>query len=114
MLEMLERSLSNVVYRAGFASTRGQARQFVTHGHIRVNDRKVNIPSALVASGDVLAFAGDAPTGVSDRTQRAENRPLPSWLSREGDSVKVIDLPSTASTPQVVDLQRVVEWYAKR
>lgn len=115
MVEVLERSLANVVYRAGFANTRGQARQFVNHGHIRLNEGRVNIPSALVSTGDVLALAADVPSSLSDTAKSAaESRPLPPWLVREGDAVKVVGLPSVATTPPIADLQRVVEWYAKR
>jgi small subunit ribosomal protein S4 len=115
MVEILERSLANVVYRAGFATTRGQARQFVNHGHIRLNEGRVNIPSALVSMGDVLALAADVSSSLSETAKSAaESRPLPSWLVRDGDTVKVVGLPSVAATPPIADLQRVVEWYAKR
>ncbi len=115
MAEVLERSLSNVVYRAGFAVTRGQARQFVSHGHLRVNGKKVDIPSSLISPGDQISLAPDVSGGVSERAKAAAgNRPLPAWLAREGETVKVVGLPSIAATPPVADLQRVVEWYAKR
>lgn len=115
MVEVLERSLSNVVYRAGYAVTRGQARQFVSHGHLRVNGKKVDIPSALISVGDELSLAPDVSGGVAERAKAAaESRPLPAWLMREGDSVKIVGLPSIAATPPIADLQRVVEWYAKR
>lgn len=115
MVEVLERSLSNVVYRAGYAVTRGQARQFVSHGHLRVNGKKVDIPSALISVGDELSLAPDVSGGVAERAKAAaESRPLPTWLMREGDSVKIVGLPSIAATPPIADLQRVVEWYAKR
>ncbi len=115
MAEVLERSLSNVVYRAGFAVTRGQARQFVSHGHLRVNGKKVDIPSSLISLGDRISLAPDVSGGVSERAKAAaESRPLPAWLAREGETVKVVGLPSIAATPPVADLQRVVEWYAKR
>jgi small subunit ribosomal protein S4 len=115
MIEVLERSLANVAYRAGFATTRGQARQFVTHGHLIVNAEKVDIPSALVSLGDVVALASDVPNGVSVAARTAaESRPTPTWLVREGEAVRVVAMPTISAAPPLAELQRVVEWYAKR
>src|SRR3989442_2538617 len=64
LLQFLEQRLDNVVFRLGFADTRAEARQLVRHGHFRVNDRKVNIPSFQVKVGDVVAVEGKARKGV--------------------------------------------------
>ena len=91
LLFMLERRLDNVVYRSGFATSRRQARQLVNHGHVTVNNRKVNIPSFQVKQGDVVA--------VKDRSQKnphidnawstAVGRGRPDWLTSYGREMTV-------------------------
>ena len=117
LLFMLERRLDNVVYRSGFSTSRRQARQLVNHGHITVNDRKVNIPSFQVRSGDVVA--------VKDRTIKnphvegawstAIGRGRPSWLSAYGKdlSVTVSALPKREDIDANINEQLIVELYSK-
>ena len=66
MLQLLERRLDNIVYRAGWASTRPQARQFVNHGHVEVNGKRVDIASYRVRKGDVVSLRGKARQMIAD------------------------------------------------
>lgn len=127
---LLERSLSNVVYRAGLARSRMQARQFVSHGHILVNGCKLDISSAVLSPGDLVALDPAAPAALaaaaadsSSAADYSSARPLPVWLSREEGGVRLGHLPSGAAAQAPAtskaaaagaDLQRVVEWYARR
>ncbi len=80
---MLERRLDNTVYRAGFSTSRRQARQLVNHGHIEVNGRKVDIPSFQVKVGDVISVKGKSQKNphVEGAWQTAGGRGRPNWIS---------------------------------
>jgi small subunit ribosomal protein S4 len=117
MLLLLERRLDNVVYRLGMATSRSQARQLVSHGHIHLNGRKVTIPSALVRANDIVA--AKEKKGTTDLVRRliADNssRPVPPWLTVSKDDLtgNVVALPTRDMIPTVADEQQVVEFYAK-
>ena len=118
LLVMLERRLDTMVQRIGFASSRSQARQLVLHGHVRVNGKRVNIPSALVSVGDEIAV-GEKMKKNAMVVQAAElaGRGLPpSWLEvdREALSAKVKDLPKREEllTPEMNE-QLIVELYSR-
>ncbi len=117
MLQLLERRLDNVVYRIGMATSRAQARQLVSHGHILHNGRKVTIPSAVVRAGDTIAVRERKATRDLVRRLMADNssRPVPPWLSvsRDDLTASVTVLPSRDVIPAVADDQLVVEFYAK-
>ncbi|AFG37777.1 30S ribosomal protein S4 [Spirochaeta africana] len=117
MLILLERRLDNVVYRLGMATSRSQARQLVSHGHIHQNGRKVTIPSALVREGDTISVKDKKSTQDLVRGLLSENasRPVPAWLAIDKDSMvaKVNILPSRDAIPTIADEQLVVEYYAK-
>src|SRR6059058_6579370 len=87
LLFMLERRLDNVVYRSGFSTSRRQARQLVNHGHIYVNDKKVDIPSYQVRPGDVLSIKEGSRKNVhvEGAWQTAAGRGRPSWISAGGE-----------------------------
>ncbi|MCV4593580.1 30S ribosomal protein S4, partial [Escherichia coli] len=88
---MLERRLDNVVYRAGFATSRRQARQIVNHGHVEVNGRKVNIPSFQVRVGDVISVKDKSRKNVhvEGAWSTAAGRGRPSWIVPEGKDMTV-------------------------
>lgn len=117
MLILLERRLDNVVYRLGMATSRSQARQLVSHGHIHQNGRKVTIASALVSEGDTISVKDKKSTQDFVRGLLAENnsRPVPAWLAIDKDQMvaKVNILPSRDAIPTIADEQLVVEYYAK-
>lgn len=116
MLQLLERRLDNIVYRAGWASTRPQARQFVSHGHINVNGKRVNIPSYRVRKGDVISLRPKARQMVQIQWNRdVLARTPPAWLDVEddGNAVRVREYPVREQIDVPVREQLIVELYSK-
>lgn len=117
LLFMLERRLDNAVYRAGFATSRRQARQLVNHGHIFVNERKVDIPSFQVKVGDVITVKEASRTNahVEGAWSTAAGRGRPNWISQgTGDlSVNVAALPTRQDIDATINEQLIVELYSK-
>ena len=117
LLRILESRFDNVVYRAGLAASRAEARQLVLHNHFFINSRKVNIPSYLIEAGDAIQVR-DKSTGV-DKIQRAmdaaQQRGIPEWLELDRDRVQVMvkALPSRDQIPESIEEQLVVELYSK-
>lgn len=116
LLQLLERRLDNVVYRAGWAATRPQARQFVGHGHINVNGRRVDIPSYRVRPGDVIELRAKTREMVQVRWNLdVLDRALPGWLTAGdgGMQVTVVQAPSRDQIDVPVREQLIVELYSK-
>jgi len=117
LLQLLERRMDNVVFRAGFAPTVIAARQLVSHGHLMLNGKSANIPSIRLNVGDeitIKAKSKNIPMVVETIKQPSLERP--EWLAWEADKqlVKVAHLPAIADVPFPVDVQLVVEYYANR
>jgi small subunit ribosomal protein S4 len=117
LLELLERRLDNVVFRAGYAPTIVAARQLVRHGHIALNGRRVDIPSVSVKPGDEIAVrdkASGIPMIVESIAAPALARP--EWLAFEESTKKarMTRTPSPDEVPFPVEVQQVVEYYATR
>ena len=117
MVLLLERRLDNLVFRACFGSSRQQARQLVRHGHIRVNGRKVNIPSFLVKEGDIIDIRERSRKlyPILKSMGRLENDVLPEWFSVDADSfsAKINRMPEIADVNIPVNLQLIIELYSK-
>ena len=117
LLQILECRLDNVVYRAGLARTRPQARQLVNYGHFRVNERKVDIPSYQVRAGDVITVKPKSMDMIVIRhaADTAGGRRVPEWLDVGLDERRaaVIDLPSRTQIDTAVREQLVVELYSR-
>jgi small subunit ribosomal protein S4 len=116
LLTLLERRLDNVIYRLGFAGTRAQARQFVTHGHVLVDGRKVDIPSYALRPGQQVAIrSGSAVVPVVRAALDLSGR-MPGWLEAdvEGLSGRVLREPSRSEIPTPVEEQLIVEYFARR
>lgn len=117
LLQYLERRLDNVVYRMGFAHNRRQARQLVGHGHIRVNDRRVNIPSFLVKPGDVVEIKEPSRKmpSIADSLTKAVQRGIIEWVQVDAKAFKgtVDHIPSREEIPVTVQEQLIVELYSK-
>lgn len=117
LLSMLERRLDNTVYRLGFASTRAQARQLVNHGHVKVNDKKVNIASYQVSVGDQVALAARAAKNVfvAESLEDVKSRGIPKWLELDADGAKgkVLSLPARDDVNFPIQEQLIVELYSK-
>ncbi len=117
LLQFLERRLDNMVYRMGFATSRAEARQMVRHGHISVNGRKVNIPSALLKVGDVVSVREKSRkiTRIQEALAQAEHRGAPDWLEVqvEAFSARVKMLPQREELTMPINEQLIVELYSK-
>ena len=116
LLELLERRLDNVVYRSGWAATRPQARQFVSHGHINVNGRRVNIPSYRVRPGDVIELRDKSREIVTVRwNMDVLDRAVPAWLEAGdgGQQVTVRENPSREQIDMPGREQLIVKLYSK-
>lgn len=117
LLVNLERRLDNVVYRLGFGSSRSHARQVVGHGHIRVNGKRVNIPSFAVSVGDVIEVTDSARSDVSiiGAMSAGESRSIPEWLTLERDAFRgtVSAFPTREQMPPSFQEQLIVELYSK-
>jgi len=116
MMILLERRLDNVVYRLGMATTRAQARQFVSHGHIRLNGKRSNVPSMIVREGDsVEVRETEASKKIIREGLAHSNQVMPAWLSIDGDALKgkIERLPYRTDIPSVANEQVVVEFYSK-
>ena len=118
LLITVERRLDNVVYRMGFAMTRRQARQLVSHAHFTVNGKKVNIPSYLVKAGDVIEVAESSRSSELFKRLTGENAPmtlLPAWLERTKGTLQgtVAHLPTREEIDTPVEEHLIVELYSK-
>ena len=117
MLQLLERRLDNVVFRAGFAKSRDMARQLVTHGHFMVNGKKVDIPSYRVSENDIIEVAEKSRTMLPFEIAqaRAGERPIPAWLEFIPSELKVLvhSLPARQVIDTQVQEQLIVELYSK-
>ena len=117
LVQMLEMRLDNVVYRLGLAKSRAFARQLVGHGHVRVNGKKVTIPSYQVKPGDVLSVSDRAGKSkmFADETQRLEKHQAPSWLHLDAAAKtgKVLAKPEGEELKQNFDPKLIVEFYSR-
>ncbi len=117
LLRILESRLDNVVYRAGYASSRAEARQLVGHGHFEVNGHRVDIASYLLKAGDVVTVCEkDRATDKIKAVVEANSaKPVPEWLAvnRDAYEVKVNNLPEREQIEAPVEEQLIVEFYSK-
>ncbi|MFL6216066.1 MAG: 30S ribosomal protein S4 [Blastocatellia bacterium] len=118
LLALLERRLDNVVYRLGYAMSRPQARQLVSHGHVLVNGRKVDIPSFQVKVGDEISIREGSRTNVHIQSafQTASGRGRPGWLEAvtvDDMRGRVVALPRRDDIGQNINEQLIVELYSK-
>lgn len=113
LLKLLESRLDNVVYRMGLATSRAEARQMVRHGHFTLNGHKANIPSILLAAGDVIEAKGS--DKVKAMAEINASKPVPKWLEINKETLvgKVIELPSREDIDLDVEEHLIVELYSK-
>jgi small subunit ribosomal protein S4 len=116
-LNMLERRLDNVVFRAGFANSRAEARQLVRHGHFLVNGKRVNIPSLQIGKGDEVVIRDKSHNLIQIKAaiEASKRREVPQWLEVSiGDfKVKVRDLPARDDISAPIEERLIVELYSK-
>ena len=118
LLALCERRLDNVVYRLGFAKTRREARQLATHGHFTVNGQRVDIPSFLVKTGDVIEVREKSRSSVKFKGLLGEDAPmvtLPKWLTRDKNTLQgtVVAMPVRDDIDFPVEEHLIVELYSK-
>ncbi|MGY0059405.1 30S ribosomal protein S4 [Streptomyces sp. LZ34] len=117
LLRILETRLDNVVYRAGFAKSRDHARQLVRHGHINVNGRKTDIPSARVSVNDIIEVRPKSRTMTPFQVAQAEagDRTVPAWLEAIPSQLRILvhSLPERQVIDTQVQEQLIVELYSK-
>ena len=118
LMQNLERRLDSVIFRMGFGTSRAQARQVVSHGHIDVNGRKCNIPSAMIKVGDVISVRESSKSNATILAARdaTAHAPAPNWIDvdREGLKGRVQSLPKREDLVQIqLNEQLIVELYSK-
>ena len=118
LIPIIERRLDNVIYRAQIGVSRQQARQFVRHGHVRVNGRKVNIPSFLVRSGDEISISPKLKEleSIKANFMGLDSSTLPSWFSVDtaNFTIKILRLPELEDIKDIdIKTHYIVELYSK-
>lgn len=113
LMELLETRLDNVAYRLGFSPSRAGARQLVSHGHITVDGKKVNIPSFQVKSGSIIAILNKMLDNTQVRKSLENTQTLPGWLERKATLGKVLRLPKRDEAEPGINEQLIVEFYSR-
>ena len=114
-LVLLERRLDNMVFRLGFATSRKEARQIVSHNHILVNGKKVNTPSFLVKEGDVISVKHKNLPSVQNALESVVRRGIPSWIELDKEEAKGVIklLPTREDITMPIREQLIVEYYSR-
>ena len=117
LLRICESRLDNVVYLLGWANSRAEARQLVTHGHYKVNGKKVNVPSYLIKAGDEIAIKDKSKESdkIKATVEANASRPVPQWLDLNAEALtaKIIALPTREQIMVPVEEHLIVELYSK-
>ncbi|HEX6977013.1 MAG TPA: 30S ribosomal protein S4 [Patescibacteria group bacterium] len=114
LFSLLETRLDNVVFRLGFAATRPQARQLVSHRHVFVNGKKVNIPSYEVRVSDTVTLDTKATSIASvKKLLESKEKKTPAWLVRKGPAGKVARIPSREDVVEPISDQDIIEFYSR-
>ncbi len=117
LLQFLERRLDNVIYRLGFAKTRAEARQKVSHAHILVNGKKVNIPSYRVKTGEIISIREKSKQSkmYRDLAKDLTGKNIPGWLYLDAAKFegKIISDPDVTSQMETANVKTVVEFYSR-
>ena len=115
LLRILESRLDNIVYRAGFANSRAEARQLVTHRHFSVNGVIVNVPSYLCKAGDVVAVRHTEVEKIKSAIEANSARPKPSWMDVDSEhmSANITKLPDRSEIDFDIEEHYIIELYSK-
>ena len=117
LLILLERRLDNIVYRLGFSDSRNQARQLVRHGHVMLNDRRTDVPSALVKEGDTIGWRKESAKSeyYKQLTQIIEAKTVPDWLSLDKKTLvgQMVSLPTPEGIEAPFNGKTIVEHYSR-
>jgi len=118
LVTLLETRFDNIIYRAGLAVTRSQARQLVNHGHFLINSKKVNIPSYILKTGDMIALhkGSDGNKYFKKRLTELKMDKIPGWLHLDtGKSeIKVLHQPGESDVERLFSTQAIIEYYSRR
>ncbi len=115
LFESLERRLDSVVYRAGFAATRRQARQMVSHGHFTYQGRKVTVPSIKVQPGDVIGVREGSQSSAlfTDIAASQKDHKAPGWMKRDFSTLEVLIESIPETSLYEFDLKKIIEYYTR-
>ncbi len=113
LLSLLETRLDNVIFRLGFAPTRPAARQLVSHKHVLVDGKRVNIPSYQVKTGETVSLREEAAEIPSTKSVMEEERKIPGWLARKAIFGKVLKEPKREDITEPISEQDIVEFYSR-
>jgi len=115
LIQLLERRLDNTVYRLGFTPSRAAARQLINHGHIRIDDKKVDIPSYQVKEGQVVSLTrvGLKIPAVSKRLEETKKGPIPAWLEKRGAVGKVIGVPQEEDVGTGINQDLIIGYFSR-
>lgn len=113
LLELLETRIDNVVYRLGFAKSRTEARQMVSHGHVTVDGKKLSIPSAQVKINSTVAISANFVDNTQVKKNLEESKEIPGWLERKAAVGKVLRIPQRDEMESVINEQLIVEYYSR-
>ncbi len=114
LISLIERRLDNVVYRLGFAPTRPAARQLVSHRHVLVNGKKVNIPSYQVSAGETVSLSlSAAEIPAIKKLLEDKDYKTPDWLTRKAIIGKIIREPVADDVTEPISMQDIVEFYSR-
>ncbi len=114
IVALLETRLDNMVYRLGFAKSRFHSRQLVSHGHVWVNDKKLNIPSYQVKEGDIISISPRLQTnpGILKSIEDSKEMSLP-FIKKQGFSGKLLRMPKREDIDVPFNLQMIIEYYSR-
>lgn len=115
LAQYLEERLDNCVYRLGFAPTRASSRQLVVHGNIKVNDRRVTIPSHHLKIDDIISFSDEKISKIPyvDRSLANKDLLIPNWLERKGTIGKMVGRATSDGIESQVNIRAVIEYYSR-
>jgi len=116
-LSLLEMRFDNAVYRAGFASSRAQARQLISHGHFTINEKKVDIPSYVVKTGDVIAIKVNKKDAkiFGNLKETIKQKEVPGWINLDKKilNAKILHAPKIKELDTNFNVQQIVEYYSR-
>jgi len=115
LLSILEQRFDNMVYRAGFASSRQQARQLIVHGHFGLNGRPSNVPSILLREGDIVSVKEERREKIKAIVEANKDREIPAWIERNGDAMRfqILGLPNVEQMGLDIAANLIVEFYSR-
>lgn len=113
LLQLLEQRLDNIVFRLGLAPTRAAARQLVSHRHVQINGKRVNIPSYSIKPGEVVTLDKKGLAIPEIKTSLGEKKELPKWLKRQGPAGQIVTLPTRDQIPLDIKEQLIIEFYSR-